>query len=400
MKFVKRVFLLLMACIIYSSSYSQNDSCNLQITLLTCGPGADLYSVFGHSGIRVKNQNDHSDLIYNYGTFDFEDPDFYIKFVKGKLLYSLSVQSLNDFLYEYRIEKRSVIEQQLTLGCDEKHKLDDALRNNAREENRYYLYQFFFDNCSTRLRDIVSNNLHDTLTFKEIRPQPVPTFRTMIHYYLDKGEQYWSKAGIDLLLGSLIDRQPTNKEVMFLPDYLMKGFDSAAEKGNPIVSSKKIIVPPANPADLSVPNALHKETFGSQANPLTVMWLLMLTGTIFTFIKSDAARRFMKIFDIALFFILGGFGCLILFMWFGTEHDLCSQNYNLLWALPTHLIISFFLFTNRKWVRRYFTITSVLYLLILLLWAFLPQGMNPAFLPLVLVATIRSFQRSSLKRAV
>jgi hypothetical protein len=396
MKAIKHVLILSIACLFHFTSKAQDDSCNLRITVLTCGPGDDLYSVFGHSAIRISDRTKHTDLIYNYGTFDFDDPDFYIKFVKGKLRYSLSVEPLNRFLYEYRVERRWVIEQQLSLTCEEKQRLNAALTDNAKDENRYYMYQFFFDNCSTRLRDIVSNNLKDTLSFKNILPHPVPTFRTLIHQYLDKGDQSWSEAGIDLLLGSLIDRKPTNKEIMFLPDYLMMGFDSAMEHNSSIVYSKATILrgngdPLASAANV---DAHARSAF----NPVTFAYVLLAIGGIFSFVKGKGIRRFMNIFDTSLFFLLGAFGCLILFMWFGTAHDLCSKNYNLLWAIPTHLIACFFIPSQKSWIRKYFSVSMVFYLLVLLTWVFLPQEMHPSFLPLILLATIRSFKRSSFNR--
>src|SRR5205085_1968054 len=154
-----------------SRSYSQTDSCHLQISLLTCGPGEELYSVFGHTAIRVK-EDSKFDIIYNYGTFDFDDPDFYTKFVRGKLPYSVSAENFNTFMYEYQVENRQVIEQILDLTCEEKEQLFLALRENSREENRYYRYQYLFDNCSTRPRDIIAKNTSDTIKYKTIIAEP------------------------------------------------------------------------------------------------------------------------------------------------------------------------------------------------------------------------------------
>lgn len=381
----KRIIGILFLChLFFSDAFSQADSCNLNISLLTCGPGEDLYSVFGHSAVRVTDKNSNSDIIYNYGTFDFDDPDFYLKFTRGKLLYFVSREKVSDFIYSYRYENRSIIEQQLNLSCEEKQKLNTALQVNAREENKYYHYDFLFDNCSTRLRDIIAQNTNDTLIFNNILPEKHPSFRNMIHEYLDRGDQPWSKLGIDLLLGSKMDRPSTNNESMFLPDYLMKGFDSAATHGSSLISSKGTILE-------SQPDVNKARSFFTPVN--TSIILLVVIG-ILSFIRKKTVQHFLNIFDVAFFLILGLIGCLLLFMWFGTSHQLCANNYNLLWALPTHLPIAFVLLRNSSWIKKYFTISAIIYALLILCWAFLPQGMNSAFLPIALLAGLRSYRRA------
>ena len=235
LKFALTILLVVLCC---RNSFAQSDSCNIKVSLLTCSPGAELYSIFGHTAIRVKDDSNF-DIIYNYGTFDFEDPDFYKKFVKGKLHYFVSAEMFDRFVLEYKYEKRGIIEQQLNMNCEERQKLFNALRENAKEENKYYEYQYLFDNCSTRPRDIIASGFNGTVSFKNILSTPPPTYRNLIHEYLDKGKQHWSKFGIDLLLASRIDRKVTSLESMFLPDYLERGYDSAMVDGRRTVSEKK-----------------------------------------------------------------------------------------------------------------------------------------------------------------
>jgi hypothetical protein len=381
---MKRLFLFFTSFFLLVYTFAQTDSCNLRISLLTCGPGEDLYSVFGHTAVRVTDESAHTDIIYNYGTFDFSDPDFYVKFVKGKLLYYVSVEQHNEFIYEYQLENRSITEQLLDLTCDEKQGLSNALQLNAREENKYYLYEFLFDNCSTRVRDILKRNSHDSIHFKNILRQPVPTFRNMLHASLDSGRLYWSKLGIDLALGSLIDRRPTNEETMFLPDYLMKGFDSAYVKDAAFVRSKKVIL-------ASMPRIKDDARLFTPIN--TTIFLLVIISFLTLFNKKWVSR-FLDIFDVTLFLITGGIGWFLVFMWFGTEHDLTANNYNLLWAVPFHLFISFFLLKNKNRVKKYFFFSMIYYLLLIVLWTLIPQGMNPAFLPVAILLGSRSFARS------
>ncbi len=145
--------------------------------MLTCSPGEELYSTFGHTALRVKDNATRSDIIFNYGTFEF-GPDFYTKFIKGQLRYFLSIETYADFAYSYQYESRSIQEQVLRLSCAEKEKLFAALQANAQEENKYYQYDFLFDNCTTRARDIVAGNTASPVIFTIFYPRIFPAFVT------------------------------------------------------------------------------------------------------------------------------------------------------------------------------------------------------------------------------
>lgn len=146
------------------------DSCSLEISLLTCAPGTDLYSIFGHTGIRVRDERRGMDIVYNYGTFDDSDPMFYLKFMRGIMRYSLSVQTYEGFMQEYEEEHRGVVAQILNLSCQEKNNLYEALRQNTLEENRYYDYHFHTDNCTTRAARIIESQTRDPLEYRNILP--------------------------------------------------------------------------------------------------------------------------------------------------------------------------------------------------------------------------------------
>jgi hypothetical protein len=237
----KLFFLVSFTFCLLLSTFSQ-DSCSLRISLLTCAPGAELYSTFGHTALRVQDAATGVDEVYNYGTFEFA-PDFYSKFIRGKLLYALSVEGFNEFMFQYQAESRSVIEQSLSLTCLQKSSLSAALRANAQPQNKAYRYDFLFDNCTTRARDMVDTGSSGNVHFKTILPQEPPTFRNLIDIYLNRANQDWSKLGIDLLLGAKMDRKASNREAMFLPDNLLKAFDSATLDGRPLVNGKQTILP-------------------------------------------------------------------------------------------------------------------------------------------------------------
>lgn len=362
--------------------FAQPDStCGIRISLLTCTPGQELYSTFGHSALRVTDSSTGEDIIYNYGTFDFEDPGFYSKFVRGKLLYFVSIDGFENFLEGYKYEQRGITEQVLDLSCFEKEKLASALRENAKDENKYYKYDFVYDNCTTRLRDIVFRNSNGPVVTKEIRPKEQVTFRNLIHEYLDKSYQYWSELGIDILLAKPIDKKINNSEAMFLPDYLLKAFDSTTINNKSLVSEKRIILPPILPASSSAP-------FLSPFMLFSILFLLIAILSL-----SKTFNGFFSVFDFVLFFLAGVLGLLILFMWFGTDHQVCRNNFNITWAFPFHFIIVFFIYRKWNWLRYYFLVNGIILLIFLVCWKWLPQEMNTALLPIVALLMLRSFIR-------
>lgn len=375
-KFIGFLFFLLSLTLRPSA---QPDNCGLQISLLTCSPGEELYSTFGHTAIRVKDSTGGMDYVFNYGTFEFS-PQFYTEFIQGKLLYYLSVDEFANFMYQYQVESRSVVEQPLQLSCAEEQQLFSALKWNAEEQNRYYLYDFLFDNCTTRARDIIARNTKTPVQFPNILPATPPTFRDLIHTYLDLGGQYWSKLGIDLLLGAKLDRRVSNQEAMFLPDYLKKGLDKARVQEQPVAPITKPV--------LTMPSPLNA---GSWFRPAVVFSLLLAAALVLHWRQRKGYSRALRLFDTVLFLVLGLVGVLLLFMWFGTDHKVTVNNYNLLWALPTHTVVALLLHRNKAWVGTYFRVVFWLTAALLALWAFLPQEMNNAFLPLIMLILFRSW---------
>ncbi len=374
----KLLFLTCLAGIFFLSSKAQQDTCNLKITLLTCAPGEELYSTFGHTAIRVQNRAAGTDLVFNYGTFEFS-PEFYSQFIMGKLLYYLSVEDFPNFMVQYQYESRSVWEQVLQTSCEDQQKLYEALMHNAQEPNRYYRYDFLFDNCTTRAGDMIVKHAGQTVAIKNILPAKTPTFRDLIHSYLDSGGQYWSKLGIDILLGAKLDKKVSNRQAMFLPEYLLKGMDSAS------IRNSKLVTPPQKILDLPSPlntNSLFRPQFA--------FVLLIFLMVALSYAGNRWTRNVLAILDFVLFFFLGLSGLLLLFMWFGTDHLMTKNNYNLLWALPTHAFMAFFVRSRRQWVRTYFTVSFWIYFALLVCWLFLPQNLNEALLALVFLAGYRS----------
>ena len=384
MKTAASRFLIIFTILIFHQTgfVCAQESSRLRISLLTCTPGDELYSIFGHSAIRIVDSsnagNDYYDLVYNYGTFNFDDEGFYLKFMQGKLLYFISLERFEDFRFLYQSTNRGITEQILFLSEKEKADIQFALNENLKEENKYYKYDFFLDNCTTRLRDIIEKNKKPQPQFPAVMPGNT-RFRQAIHQYLDSGKQYWSKLGIDILLGAKTDKVMSSREQQFLPDNLMLAF----EKSTPKMS-------------LSTTNLYAVANNNDKHSLLTPTLCFSLLLALF-FLLSLSDKPFIQTMitgmDGLLFFLAGLLGVILLLMWFFTDHSMTKNNYNLLWALPPHLVISFLISSKKRAVKKYFLFTGILMAMVLAAWLFLPQQMNNSLIPIVLLIMYRSAMR-------
>ena len=378
---MRPLLLLLFALFLPLRWLNAQDSCPLRISLLTCSPGTELYSIFGHTAIRVQDARTGADEVYNYGTFEFGE-DFYIKFIRGRLPYYLDVEPMQEFLYLYQLEGRSVLEQEVLLDCNRKAALLQALQVNLLPANRQYRYDFLFDNCTTRAADMIYRHAGAQVATAGVIPadrSKAPSFRNLIHEYLDRGHQPWSKLGIDLLLGARLDRRVNNREAQFLPEKLLQGIAGATAGGRPIVAAPRDVL------------RLPPPPTGVSLSPLLVFGLLLAVVAVLSFVPARGVRRVMVVFDFLLFALAGLVGVVLLFMWFGTDHMVCRDNWNLLWALPTHLLAAPFLRSERRWLHWYLLASIVLDAALLLGWIFLPQQLNLGLLPVVLLLLLRAW---------
>ena len=347
------------------------DSSHIRVALLTVSPGEELYSTFGHTGIRIIDSSSMTDIVYNYGTFDFND-EFYINFMKGKLRYYISWDSFIEFKELYRNQSRGITEQVLFLEPDKKIALREALNENLQEKNKYYKYDFFFDNCTTRPRDLLKKFMDPSLVFH--RAMPVgKRFREAIHEYLEKNNKHWSKLGIDILLGGPTDAIMTDNQDQFLPDNLMISLTETNKEHHLLESEQNLysFTPQENKTTLFTPLVLFS-------------FLLVLILGI-GLIKTSFSLAFLSGFSGMFFFLTGLLGILLVLMWTATDHAMCRNNYNLLWAWPTHLIMAFFINSRKKWARNYFRVCSICMIILLVTWFILPQQLNPALIPILLM---------------
>ncbi len=380
MKRIKEIVLVLIFnfSFLIFNCYSQ-DPAHLRISLLTCTPGEPLYSTFGHSAIRVTDAANSTDIVYNYGTFNFDEDGFYIKFMRGKLLYYVNPENFPDFIYGYQAEQRGITEQVLNLTETQKNVIHNFLIQNSKEQNKYYKYDFFLDNCTTRLRDILRDLQDSSFCLHPVMPAGT-RFRKAIHEYLDNNNKDWSKLGIDILLGLPCDAVMTTQQMQFLPDNLMKSIDSSHKT---MISSKAVL--------FAANETANKKSFFT---PFVVFSILLIAIVLISLFKNKYTAAFLSGFDGILFFITGLLGILLIIMWVATDHAMCKNNFNLLWAWPTHLLTSFFISSRKLWVKKYFKFTAFALVAVLASWYFLPQQMNDALLPIVLLLIYRSWAKA------
>lgn len=343
-----------MLCIFSLNASTIKLSKNATISVLTCAPGNELYSLFGHTGIRITDEANRLDIVFNYGTFDFETQGFYFKFAQGLLPYQLSCTDFDYFVRSYQREKRSVYSQTLNLDSIQKQYLMDLLVENYQPQNRSYLYNFLYDNCSTRVRDIIEKSTDNDITWTA--EPSIKSFWNLLDEYLYRSP--WTQWGIHTILGSPATSTATIREQMFLPDYLMYRLDSAAYNGNRLAEQIEVIYQ-APEQDLSTPWYL---------SPFFVF--AVCTLALILLLQKYKSRRLLKAIAIPFFIATGIVGCLIIFLCFFTKHPTMFPNFNALWANPLNLIAAFFLGKKElPWIINKY-IFVYLYILIIgfLLW--------------------------------
>lgn len=319
-----------------------------EISILTCSPGKELYSLFGHTAIRVQDPKANLDEVFNYGTFDFDTPYFYLKFAQGLLTYQLSATSFHNFMLSYQMEERSVYSQRLRLDSLQKQQLFDLLLENYRPENRSYLYNFLFDNCTTRARDIIDKSLQNS-HFEWNTPDLDKNFWNLLDEYLAVSP--WVQWGIHTILGQPGNRTTTPYQYMFLPDYLMYGLNTAT------IDHKHL----AEKAQL-----LYEAPEQDNATPWYFAPLFIFgIGALLLIILLWKSRGKAMLNTIVLptFLFTGVVGCLLVFLGGFTAHPITAPNWNILWANPLNLIALPFLLG--KHLPRFIAIYLKIYMVLL-----------------------------------
>lgn len=382
MRNVLAIAFLFFAGLIFGQQKYTQLSPEAEINLITIGPGQLLNDSFGHNAIHVRDASLNIDAVFNYGRFDFDTPNFYLKFARGKLPYSVGIDSYENFEYGYKLQQRWIESQELNITQAEKQEIFEFLVNNAKEENKYYKYDFFYDNCSTRPFYIIKN-LVDGLEMNYAHQEPGLTHRDLIHQYVPWNT--WGSLGIDVALGSVIDRAATPEEYLFLPNELMYAF-AKAEIKNPS-GSKPLI---KNTKTVFTPTVTHNYSTTFLVSPLFILGLLAIVILYKTY---RDYKRSSKIgwLDVLILLVTGIIGVLVSFLWLGTDHTATAWNYNLLWAFPFHILAAFVIKQSNppQWIYPYMKLATILMCLLFFHWIVGVQSYAWALLPLLIALTVR-----------
>lgn len=365
-------------------------SAQTRISLITCGPGEELYEAFGHSAIRVSDPTQSLDLVFNYGMFDFNQENFYGNFAKGSMRYMLGVSSTTDFIDQYRRFNRSVREQVLNLDSNEKRAIVEYLNNNLLPENREYFYDYFDNNCSTKIIELLDSALQRKVIWTFAQPQGTVTYRSMIYDYTTY--QDWGRFGIDLGLGAVIDRPLKGRDLNFLPDELERSVTRATIRRGmidfPLVSTSAVLYESA--VSYGAGSFLFSTAF--------LFSVILLVALVFWFRSSQSDIGF-RILRSVLFTMTGLLGQVELSIWLFTNHKSAAWNYNILWANPVFFVIGLLIWFYEKPVRGFLVGFRYYLVGILIFWFLIPQQLNVNLIPLVAALAVLCVPRSPALKA-
>ena len=372
--------------LIFSFTHTQAQvrlSDEAEIIVVTIGPyQGEVWSAFGHSGIRIVDPNRSIDWFYNYGLYDFDQENFFLNFAQGLLKYKVGVSRYDRVYRYYEKQNRFIKEQYLNLSQEDKQAFFNFLQQNVRPENAEYLYNYVYDNCATKIRDVPEGLFIGRIKWDESYKLEGKTIRDLMDDYLDY--QPWGDLAIDLGLGMQIDREALASEYKFLPDYVHKAFEGAtiANDSSEVALVKKSLTT-FEPEEEEFQNRL--------LTPLNTFIILFFVVGLITHRNLKSGKR-TKWIDALVFSIVGFAGWWVVFLWFGTEH-LSKNNLNILWAIPFHFPLIFFAGKEkfRNFFKTYFKVLAYWYCLVLIAWAMLPQPLHQSLVPLVLTMVLRSF---------
>lgn len=354
------------------------------ISLITCSPGEEVYSKFGHTAIRINDSKYGVDLVFNYGMFSFESENFYYKFIKGETDYQLGIYDTRYFIPEYAQRNSMVWEQILNLNTSERRNLINLLLKNYAPENRVYRYNFVFDNCSTRPRDKIISSLNGFIRFQSSSDSK--SFRQWVGVYV--GTDTWLKFGIDIVFGMDADKHANNSESMFLPENLMYEFQTAkiispTGQVRNLVSHKNTLVTRTEIAE-QIPSVFSK--------PLSISIIVLLIGLALTLWDHKSGKPKSRIFDTVLLTITGIGGLIAFYLMFFSIHPLVKSNMNLLWLNPLNLVVAVLIWIKRARVALfYYQLVNILLLTgALLAFSLSEQAFNIATFPLIVLLLVRT----------
>lgn len=355
---------------------------SVNVSLLTCGPGHEVWSLYGHTAIRYNDIGRHQDLVINYGMFSFRQKFFILRFVFGLTDYEMGIMAYNDFISEYQSEGRWVKQQTLNLTRDEKWAITQAIDENYRPENRTYRYNYFYDNCTTRARDMITSHINGNVLYAENQTKGM-TFRNMIHAY--NGDHPWARLGNDLLLGVKADAEASSEEQQFLPDNLCKAFDDAliinkdGKRRQLVGVSTYLLNAPAQVSESGIP-----------VTPADCSIILLIITIVICLIEW-IFKKVLWGYD-AILLTLTGLAGIILFAMIFSQHPTVSLNFQILILCPLSLIFAFPVVKKlrKHEIHWYLKVLKYLIATAVILFAFQKYDQSVLILALILLGRIVS----------
>lgn len=347
------------------------------VSLITCSPGSEVWANYGHTALRIQDRSSGTDVTFNYGLFSFDTPHFIWRFCTGQTDYCVGASETKYFLQEYERENRQVTEQVLDLPQQDKLMLWSSLVENCRPENRFYRYNFFYDNCATRVRMMVERSSSSAVRYDF--DSPYSNLRDILNHYT--ADYAWTGFGISMLLGPEADSPASLRVQMFAPEIMQQAFAGATVDGRPLVSGTSVLVPAGDRAPKAwIPS------------PQLTLWTVAVLVAAFSAYGVARKKRLWGI-DLALSLVLGLMGSIIFFLTAFSSHPATSPNWLLIWINPLPLAYGILMCFGKWRESRAARWCSALYLLPLSVglagFALKFQYFHPALIPLLLTVALR-----------
>jgi hypothetical protein len=376
------VILLLMLVSGQINIFSQ-ETHGAEVYLITCNPGTPTYSHYGHSALRIVVPEYKKDIVYNWGVFDFSTRNFAWKFAKGRLEYMLIADPYSSFLRDYIYEKRSVYLQKINLEPHEIEVLLASITVNLKPENVKYRYDFFYDDCSTRIRDLLEKSLGEKLKYPPQDTKNLPSFRKKVGEY--QKDYPWLNLGIDLIMGISADKSASLRDQMFLPFDLQRGLSAAiVNRGDKMIP---LLQNPQSEFEFELPQSPTR----IYSSPIIVFGVILILTIIFSAMSRGTGVN--RLVDIILFLVFSILALLMIFFNFFTDHQQMKWNMNIIWLNPFLVLCFFSIVLSRNW-QIWFKLAFYSALIFLFPLVFLPHIYNNALIPLALIIILRTSIRA------
>lgn len=322
MQKIIKYFLLIATTIILVPSVAQDKR---EVSLLTCSPGEEVYAHFGHTALRVKDPTRKADVVFSYGIFSFDEPNFVWRFILGETDYLLGAVDYPYFIAEYAERGSGVTEQILALDSLQKNNIIAALIENIQPQNRKYRYNFLYNNCTTKARDKIFGALGNEIEYTSPSAGDSLTFRDIVHRFTNRHP--WYQLGMDMLLGAPADEIATRSGALFAPIIFMQELPTATVNGKPILAQESEIIKPQ-----------EKKIARNNLTPFNVS-LLVLLFTLIVMLCERRTKKTYLLWDALLMALQGAAGIVLTIMVFLSQHPTVNENWLLIWLNPLPLIL-------------------------------------------------------------